>query len=452
MKRKWLWFIIFCFGFLFIGTSCSTNAYDGEMCGKATAGGTNEFSLIRNYYVAEYIAEKNKVDTEKKYEVKDGEVQVANSYGTYLFVINYEYQEKDGNNNPSTIVKAYVEKNFKQEEVESTLESINKLSNSYNVHIHDVSMDSVKDDVVANVATRLRGHSKACIVFGESIQDPQTGVMIHPKTWGQAFKVGGFLTGLIVYPVSWLLHVFVNLFGGSGTAQVFAIIVVTFILKILIMLMTFKSTLSTHKMNDVQPEIAELQRKYGTNPTPEQRNRMSMEMMAIYKKYDIKPFAPFVSMLVTFPVFIAMYRAVIQTTVLRTGKFLGVILGETISANITGSFKVGALVIFLIMAITQVVSMKLPQLLNKNRISEEAKKMQKSTSMMTYIFLFMILIMGFTMPATMSIYWIASSIVSAAQTLIMHSVNGVKGSKGKKYKVKKVEKKYTIPQGKIIDK
>lgn len=473
MKNKKIkWLILFVFSFLFVGTSCSSNAYDGDMCGKATANGTNEFSEIRKYYVAEYIAEKNKIEN-TKYIVENDTIRIRNNedleYGNYLFVINAIYREKNGNQNiPSTIVANYIATQndvtyslegenytFVGDDNKVTLaiediESIVGLSTAYELHVADTSRDKVKDENIENVESRLQSHAKACIVFGEDMLDPETGVTIHSKSWGEAFKVG-FLTGLIVYPVSWILNTFVNLFGGSGAAQVVAIIITTFILKLLIMLVTFKSTMSTHKMQDIQPQIAALQAKYGQNPTPEQRNRMGMEMMAIYKKYNIKPFAPFLSMLVTFPVFIAMYQAVIQTTVLRTGSFLGIILGDTISSNIIGDFRWGALVIFLLMATTQILSMKLPQLINKKRMSEEAKKAQKSTSMMTTVFMVMILFMGFTMPATMSVYWIASSIVSILQTIIMRKINGVKGSKGKKYKVKKVEKKYTIPQGKVID-
>lgn len=481
-QNKIKWFLMLAFAFLFLGTGCSQNVYDGGMCGNATANGTNEFSQIRNYYVAEYLAEKNAVET-TKYIVENETIRVRIDtdidYGTYLFVINSQYRPKDGNGLPSKMVGNYVAttnevsyieltqedeegRMYKFDGVDTTkvekatkdMDKIVGLTTNYEQHVADTSRDEDGTKEILSVKQRLSAHSKACIVFNEPIQDPATGVMLQPKTWKQAFTEGGFLTGLIVYPVSWFLNLFVVWFGGNGTAQVFAIIVVTIILKLLIMLATFKSTLSTHKMQDIQPEIAKLQAKYGTNPSPEQRQRMSMEMMAVYKKYGVKPFAPFLSMIVTFPVFIAMYQAVIQTAVLRTGTFLGVVLGHTISSNIFGVFKWGALGIFCFMAITQVLSMKMPQFINRKRMTPEAKKMQKSTSFITYIFLVMILIMGFTMPATMSIYWIASAIVSISQTLIMHKVNGDnknKGGKGGKYKVKKVEKKYTIPQGKIID-
>lgn len=69
--------------------------------------------------------------------------------------------------------------------------------------------------------------------------------------------------------MAWLLNTFVNWFGGTGVAQVFAILLVTLIIKVLVMLVTFKGTMSTHRMQEIQPEIAKIQAKYGNNKSPE---------------------------------------------------------------------------------------------------------------------------------------------------------------------------------------
>ena len=248
--------------------------------------------------------------------------------------------------------------------------------------------------------------------------------------------------------MGWLINVFVNLFGGTGIGQIAAIFVVTFILKILIFLITFRSQTSTQKMQDIQPELLAIQSKYGPNPTGENKQRMSMEMMAVYQKYGVKPLAPFASLLITFPVFIAMYRAVIYLGVLRTGSIAGVILGNNLSSYIIGEnrFNWFALVIFIIMAASQIISMKLPQILNRKRMTPEAKKQQKQTSMMTNVMMIMILVMGFMMQVVMSIYWISSAVVAVLQSLIMHYINN-SNKGGGRYKVKKEEKKATIPQG-----
>lgn len=483
--------------FTSIVTSCSggckNNYLNGDTCGKAEVNGTNPFSKMREYYCEEFIHEYySKKITEENNDV-------FNKYNSYIThedetsketiegVFDYKYALAENNlvlvkNTEETakeylqahfmftyytetnkaIVNAYIDANIKEPSVYKELVNIcaNGLNSEtfktygYFNKINDTNRDedtkdsTASDDKVniTSVRNRLSSHSKACYVFSENFVDPQTGVSIPKSTWGSAWKDNGILHGLLIFPMSWLINVFVTLFGGTGWAQVFAIVVVTCLLKLLILLLTFKSQSSTQKMQDIQPEILKIQAKYGQNPSPADKQKMSMELMSVYQKYGVKPFAPFLSLLVTFPVFIAMYRAVMNLGVLRTGNIGGVVLGNGLSMYIIGgNFKVVALIIFIIMAASQILSMKLPQMLNKKRMSEEAKKQQKQTNMMTNVFMIMILVMGFTMPVVMSIYWIASAAVGMLQSYLMHKLNN--GNKSGKYKVKKEETKYTIPQG-----
>ncbi len=483
-KNKWIkrLGILFAFIFLFIGTGCSSNVYDGDFCGNAK-NPKSEFGQIRYTYIVDYLVEVNDLETETKYVYENGNIQAVaeNENGEYLFEIHANCYQKDtdgislkirkdavGNfiatQNEVTYNTNYLDQDgnkvanelpYSSSDAEKVTSATDKLKKVETLSAELIrkfkSTKADKDSVtgVASVYDRLSGYAKACFVVGDDLKDPGgSGVNLTSKSWGDAFKVGLF-TGLVVYPMAWLLNNFVNWFGGSGFAQVIAILLVTLIIKLLVMALTFKGTMSTHKMQEIQPEIARIQAKYGNNKSPEARQQMGYEMMNIYKKYDIKPFAPFVSLLVTFPIFIGMYRAVSQTAILRTGKFLGITLGHTISSNIFGNFHVGALIIFILMAATQIVSMKLPNILNRKRMTYEAKKAQKQSQTMSNVFMVMILVMGFMMPATMSVYWIASAFVQILQNLIMHKINNA--SKKGRYKLKKKEVKYTIPQGTRTD-
>lgn len=473
MKSKWIkrLAILFTFAFLFIGTGCSSNPYDGQFCGNAKDPNT-EFGKIRYTYIIDYLADEHEI--QDQFIMQNGDLVKVDEDGQYLFVLYANYYGKDTDEiqtiDYQNAVGRYFASNYQvtfngleadpiytgtdETAVSSATEALADTQSIAADFIHRIDTPSTDKSGGQNnpltVYYRLQSHSKACFVVGDDIQDPDTGVTLTHKTWGDAFKVS-FFTGLIVYPMAWLLNTFVNWFGGTGVAQVFAILLVTLIIKVLVMLVTFKGTMSTHRMQEIQPEIAKIQAKYGNNKSPEVRQRMGMEMMNVYKKYNIKPFAPFLSLIITFPIFIGMYRAVITTAVLRTGSFLGIVLGTTISSNIFGTFRVGALIIFLFMAASQILSMKMPNLLNRKRMTYEAKKAQKQTSMMTNIFMIMILVMGFMMPATMSIYWIASALVQVLQNVIMHHINNAAKGKGR-YKLKKVEKTYAIPKGTSTEK
>ena len=482
MNKKFKFIIasfIACF-LLFSLSSCGNkNKYlDGEVCGEATANGTNAFSQIRRFYVEQFVYEYNlaKVGENQTYtaykDVYDDKfiydadtatiVKVeagADNYSQAHYIFTYYERNTAGNLLASAAaVETYV--NTTVTEPNKYIELIQicaygQIANSdnqtelkygYFTKVGNTNYDADTINEINSVSNRMTSHQKACLVF-DNFVDPETGVIINKTTWSQAFDVG-LLYGLFVYPMGWLINLFVTLFGSTGWAQVGAILLTTLIIKVLILLCTFKSQTSTQKMQDIQPEILKIQSKYGPTPSPEDKQRMSMELMGVYQKYGVKPFAPFVSLLITFPVFIAMYRAVMYLGVLRTGNIGGVVLGDILSSYIIGenAFNFVAFIIFVIMAASQIVSMKLPQLMNRKRMTREAKQQQKQTSTMTNVMMIMILVMGFMMPVTMSIYWIASALVGVIQSVIMHHVNN--GNKNGKYKVKQVERETArIPQG-----
>lgn len=466
--KKVIFSSLLAFAFLFTVTSCKneTKYRDGEICGEATPEGTNAYSQIRRFYVEQFVYEYNltlvdgenalypelKEDYLKKLTVNESntalvEVEPGTDAYTQAHYAFFYYTDET-----KALVEAYATKTADSADYITLISSCaNHEKYGYNAKVANMDLDNDKGATgveIASVADRMTTHSKACLVFTENFIDPTTGVSIGKTTWKQAWDVG-LLYGLFVYPLAWLINCFVVWFGSTGWAQVGAILVVTIILKLLILLITFKSQTSTQKMQDIQPELLKVQAKYGQNPSPEDRQRMSMEMMNIYQKYGVKPLAPFLSMFITFPVFIAMYRAVMYLGVLRTGDIGGVILGNNLNTYIIGAnaFNWVALVIFILMAASQILSMKLPQIMNKKRMSDAAKQAQKQTSMMTNIMMIMILVMGFMMPVTMSVYWIASAVVGMVQSVIMHKFNNG-NKKGGKFKMKRADTAPTkIPQG-----
>lgn len=487
MMKKWkkiIMLAMLAFIFLFTGTSCNnkTKYRDGEICGEASPESNNVYSQMRAYFVEQFVYELNlPLVKVAEGETAGGEYAEFNEFYSKKFVLNEDATElvesKPGDDNynqahymftfdqgteeSNLLIGNYATANFA-----TNIEKFNKLLDicsgdnkaqyspvncGYFQKLSNMELDDSTGPEGANidsVKNRMTTHSKACLVFNEGFVDPTTGVSIPKTTWKQAWDVG-LLYGLLVYPMAWLINVFVTWFGGSGWAQIGAILIVTIVLKVLIFLLSFKSQKSTQKMQDIQPEILKIQAKYGQNPSAEDKQRMSMELMNVYQKYGVKPFAPFISMFITFPVFIAMYRAVMYLGVLRTGDIGGVILGNNLSTYIIGGngFNFVALIIFILMAASQILSMKLPQIMNRKRMSEAAKKQQKQTNMMSNVMMIMILVMGFMMPVTMSVYWIASALVGILQNVLMHYMNNSnKNGKGK-FKVKKEEKPITIPQG-----
>ena len=273
-----------------------------------------------------------------------------------------------------------------------------------------------------------------------------TAVKLEKVTWPEAWGKGGHLIeGLIVYPVAWLVDNFALAFAGgknaspatiqkaynSGGPQILSILVVTVIVRLFIFLCTFKSTLTQRKMTELQPELAKIQQKYpNSNTNQAQKQRLAEEQMRLYKKHKVNPLSQLLVLIIQFPVFIGVWGAMTGSAVLSTGTFLGL----NLSASIWETLKMGpkvavggwwtALVLILLMSAGQFFAMKVPQWIQKAKTKKVAKlgknpaqtQQNRTANMVSYVMLAMIIVMGFTLPAAMGVYWFIGAIVSLIQT------------------------------------
>lgn len=281
----------------------------------------------------------------------------------------------------------------------------------------------IKQNLDKKIQEEIEKHPKACLTTTD-MTDPSSGATISGKTWGEAFKEG-LLEGLIVYPISWLLITFANLFGGNGFAQILSIIITTIVIRSLMLLFTFKSQVQTQKMQNIQPELTAISNKLkDPNLSQAEKSRLSMKMMEIYQKNGINPLASLLPTLISFPIFLSVWSAVSQTLVIRTGDFLGLNLGDAVSTQVF-SLNITAIVLFILMTGSQIISMKLPNILRKrqatykNKTQVEDANKQMNTTM--NIMLVMVLITGFVLPSALAVYWTVGAVFSICQTLVFQS-------------------------------
>ena len=286
-----------------------------------------------------------------------------------------------------------------------------------------------------------------------------TAITLGKVTWKDAWGKGGHLIeGLIVYPVAWMIDGFAHAFAGgksasvdqiqkayaSGGPQILSILVVTVIVRLFIFLCTFKSTLTQKKMAELQPELAKIQQKYpNANSNQAQKQRLAEEQMRLYKKHKVNPLSQLLVLIIQFPVFIGVWGAMTGTAVLSTGNFLGLHL----SASIWETLKQGpkhnggwwtAFVLIILMSAAQFFAMKVPQWIQKAKQKKVARlgknpaqtQQNRTANIVSYVMLAMIIIMGFTLPAAMGVYWFVGAIVSLIQTVFTNVIFA--GNKKKK--------------------
>lgn len=256
---------------------------------------------------------------------------------------------------------------------------------------------------------------------------------IEGKTWSQAFKEYGPIEGLLVYPVGCLLHYFTKFFGTTGIGQVISIFLVTLIVRFLIIIATFSSTVSQSRMSELQPKIMALQQKYpDADKNPQQKQQLAQEQMLLYKKNKIHPFRQILVMIIQFPVFIAVWGAMQGSAILTQGTVFGLeLITKTSDAILSwGPQTPFAIILILLMSIAQFISTKIPQwfqswkadrFVERTVKNDAMAKQNKTAKIVSTVMLLVIIFMGFTLPAAMGIYWFFGAIISIIQSVAMEA-------------------------------
>ena len=289
----------------------------------------------------------------------------------------------------------------------------------------------------------------------------QSSIKLTGISWGDAWTKGGaVIEGLIVFPVAWLVDQIAYAIAGgssagidainnayqSGVPQLLSLLIVTIIVRLFIFLVSFKSTYSQQKMQQLQPELAKIQQKYpNSNTNAAQKQRLAEEQMKLYKKHHINPLSQLLVLVIQFPVFIGVWGAMTGSAVLSTGAVLNLNLSTSIWTALTNTNGLPtnmngwwtALVLIILMSVAQFLSMKIPQWISKRRVKKVARlgknpaqtQQNRTANIISYVMLIMIIVMGFTLPAAMGVYWFVGAIISLAQSLIIQLIFNRKKSK-----------------------
>ncbi|MGL6209603.1 MAG: membrane protein insertase YidC [Paracoccaceae bacterium] len=242
----------------------------------------------------------------------------------------------------------------------------------------------------------------------------------------QADGVGGFIDSIdwgwfyfLTKPIFALLH-WLNLqFGNMGVA----IIGLTFVLKLLVLPLAYKSYVSMARMKELQPEMEALKERAGDD-----KQKLQKEMMQLYRDKKVNPAAGCLPILIQIPIFFSLYKVIFVTIELRHAPFFGWLndlSGPDSSTlyNLFGLFPwdgppTGSLLHLIFIGILPIllgITMWLQQKLNP---APTDPVQQQVFAWMPWIFMFML---G-SFASGLVIYWIANNIITFTQQyLIMRS-------------------------------
>lgn len=208
------------------------------------------------------------------------------------------------------------------------------------------------------------------------------------------------------------------LWVSNSTGNVlWGVIAMTVLINLIILPIMIKSTVSTQKMQMIQPEMEKIQNKYKGKNDQASQMRMSAEISKLYKDNDVSMFGGFATFL-TLPIMFAMWQSVQRIQILYTSTAFGLNLGATPMSAI-GKGQWGYIILIAVMGLSQWFAIEISNMMLKRNPNYKESKQQKSMKSMNYFMVLMIVYFGLTMPAAMSFYWITTNIIMVLRTVFI---------------------------------
>ena len=110
---------------------------------------------------------------------------------------------------------------------------------------------------------------------------------------------------IIAYPLGQFLYFIYNTMAFHNYGL--AIIIFTIIMKMVLLPLTIKQYRSTAKMQEIQPQIQEIQKRYKND-----KEKLNQEMMKVYQENKVNPAGGCLPLLVQLPILFSLYWVVMQ--------------------------------------------------------------------------------------------------------------------------------------------
>jgi YidC/Oxa1 family membrane protein insertase len=225
---------------------------------------------------------------------------------------------------------------------------------------------------------------------------------LGPKLIEALAPLGSNLTEVVNYgffhviakPLMVFLNFIYGLIGNYGVA----IIILTTLIKAVFWPLSARSFKSMQRMKELQPKMQRLKERYADD-----RERLNMEMMQLYKTHKVNPLGGCLPMVVQIPFFFALYKILLGSIELRHAPFFFWL--QDLSARDP----------YYITPLLMGASMFLQQRMTPMSGGGNEAQMKMMMYGMPAIFTFMFL----NFPSGLVIYWLVNNLLSIAQQAMM---------------------------------
>lgn len=243
------------------------------------------------------------------------------------------------------------------------------------------------------------------------------------NSWGaenlrlnESLSSSGILSWLEAF-LKWVMQLLYGLIPNWGVA----IIIVTFLIKLLFFPLTKKSSEASLKMQELQPQIQEIQERY--KDTPE---KLQAEMIKFQTEAGYNPLSGCLPLLIQFPILIAMYNLFNHYFEFRGAMFIPGWIPDLSKGDsiLHFGFSIPFLgehlrLLPIIYLFSQILFTKLMQSPSTGQNAAQMKIMMYG---MPIIFFFMF----YNAPSGLILYWTVSNVLQLFQQLLIKKITPVK--------------------------
>lgn len=236
------------------------------------------------------------------------------------------------------------------------------------------------------------------------------------------------ITSFLTIIFEWMHNVILNVFNlePSGVSYILTIILFTLIIRLLILPLNIKANRSNARMQEIQPELSAIQKKYANDP-----QKMQAEYSKHMKENNVSMFGGCLPTLLPLPILFALYYVFygIDSSVVLNPSFLW----------IPDVFKPDSLYILPVLAF---LSTYVPSLLLTKSMPKNENGPQMNMGSMNIMMAGMMGVMALKFKSILVIYWIIGGVIQLAQTYFLNYLPAKKkkAAKEEEEKLKGIDK------------
>lgn len=203
------------------------------------------------------------------------------------------------------------------------------------------------------------------------------------------------------------MRAILEFFHGLGFTWGWAIVMLTLLVRLILLPLFVKQYKSARRMQEVAPQMKELQRKYKGN-----KPKLQEEMMKFYKENDVNPFGSCLPLVAQAPVFIALYYTLRNSAqTFQDGTDLGFLHAIPNISVPLDQVGWGVIPLVVIYALSQLISSELSA---TAAMSKNQRWLMRVLPIGIVFFVFQ-----FPVPAGVVIYWATTNLWTCGQQLVL---------------------------------